>query len=208
MVPVTMEATPAAPAPALRGPDQNGTPVAAVPDSGAVTVRERLARPVDVPRARRPGAATLAGVAAVAGAAALALGGLALVSAIAANGSDGEALTAEARRAIALLSRPSTERIPLEGSAGSLVLAVGSGARGVLVLDGLALAPSKKAYEAWIVGPADNVPRPAALFSGAEKVVPLSRPVARGATVGVTVENAVGVDAPTQRLRLVAQRAS
>jgi Anti-sigma-K factor rskA len=205
MVPVTMEATAAAPA--LRGPDHNGS-TPAVPEPGATTARERIARPVELPPARRPTAAVLGGLAAVAGAAAVALGVLAVVSDIYGNNPDAGAVAAESQQAIGLLSRPGTVRIPLEGSGGSVVLAVASGARGVLVLDGLAPAPSGKAYEAWVVGPGETVPTPAAVFSGSETMVSLSRPVPLGATVGITVESSVGVDAPTQRLRFAAQRST
>jgi hypothetical protein len=86
------------------------------------------------------------------------------------------------------------------------VLAVGSAGRAVLVLRGLEPAPSGKKYEAWVLDPAGGTPDPAGLFSGGERVVELTRPVPAGTSVAVTVEDAVGSDTPTRRLRLVARR--
>jgi hypothetical protein len=135
---------------------------------------------------------------------------LATFAFLAALDDDGtSATTAAARdsgRALALLSKPSTERVPVAGSQGALVLAVGSGGRAVLVLRGLEPAPSGRVYEAWVVDPAGGAPDPAGIFSAGERIVELTRPVPVGATVAVTVEDAVGSDTPTQPLRLVARR--
>ena len=207
MVPVTMEAGALSPLP---GPASNGAAVAvaepapeAQPD---VRARERIARPLELPPARRPSAATIAALAAVAGLLALALGIFAFLWAL--DGSSAAAAARDSGRALGLLSKPSTERVPLAGSQGALVLAVGSGGRAVLVLRGLEPAPSGKTYEAWVLGAAGGAPDPAGLFSGDERVVELAHPVPVGASVAVTLEDAVGSDTPTERLRLVARRSS
>jgi hypothetical protein len=193
-------------APQIR-PERNGSAVAS-PTPEATALRERVARPVELPGESWPSTATLAGIALAVAGAAIVLVSLALALQLRGDGgSDPGTADAETRRAIGLLSKQSTERIPLEGTKGAVVLAVGTGGLAALVLDDLAPAPAGKAFEAWVVGPAGGPPSPAAVFSGEERVVLLSRPVPAGATVGVTVESAVGVDAPTQRLRLVATRA-
>jgi hypothetical protein len=188
------------------GPEGNGSAVAlATPD--ATALRERVARPVELPGESWPSTATLAGIALAVAGAAIVLVAVALALQVRGDGETGSgAADAETQRALALLSKPSTERIPLERTNGAIVLAVGTGGLAALVLDDLAPAPAGKAFEAWVVGPGGST-APAAVFSGEEKVVLLSRPVPAGATVGVTVESAAGVDAPTQPLRLVATRA-
>jgi hypothetical protein len=166
-----------------------------------------VSRPVELPPARRPGPATIGLLAGVAGLLALALGTFAVLSALDDEGSSATVAAArDSGRALALLSKPSTERVPVVGSQGALVLAVGSGGRAVLVLRGLEPAPSGRVYEAWVVDPVGGPPDPAGLFSGSERVVELTRPVPVGATVAVTVEDVVGSDTPTQPLRLVAVR--
>jgi hypothetical protein len=203
MVSVAMEATPLAP---LAVPESNGSAAALVGDT-ATNVRERVARPLELPPARKPDAATLGALAGVAGIGAVALGVLALVLGFGGDSSASAPASTDATRAIGLLAKPSTVRVPLTGSAGTVVLAVGSGGRSVLVLKGLAPAPSGWAYQAWVLG-RTGTPRPAAVFSGDERVVPLSLRVPPGATVGVSVEDAAGVDAPTAPLRYSAQRES
>jgi hypothetical protein len=114
----------------------------------------------------------------------------------------------EAAQAISLLSKPTTARIPLAGSDGSATLAVAANGRAILVLDGLGFAPVGRAYQAWVQTPTARSPRPlsAAVFTGVETVVPLTARVTPGSTVGVTIERAGGAAAPTQPLRLLAQR--
>ena len=204
MVPVTMEAGALSPLHGPgHGPGSNGS-ASAVAEPEAPS--ERVARPIELPRERRPRASTLGALAAVAGVAAVVLGTLAFLSALERDASADDPAARDARRAIGLLSKPSTDRIPFAGSGGGLVLAVGSGGRGVLLLRGLEPAPSGRTYEVWVVGPAGGAPDPDVLFSGNEKVVELARPVPEGSSVGVTVEDAVGADTPTQPLRLVASR--
>jgi anti-sigma-K factor RskA len=99
--------------------------------------------------------------------------------------------------ALAILSDPNAQRIPLDGGNG--VVAVGRDGEGVLVVHRLAAAPSGKTYEAWVIPPGGK-PVAAGLFKGGDgtTVVRLQRSVTRGSTVAATIERAGGVDAPTQ----------
>jgi anti-sigma factor RsiW len=64
------------------------------------------------------------------------------------------------------------------------------------VVSGFDRAPVGKAYEIWVID--GGRPRPAGLFAGGGKqVVTLTRPVAPGSTVAVTLERARGARAPT-----------
>ena len=110
-------------------------------------------------------------------------------------------------RTIALLSKPSTKRVPLDGSGGRIVLAVGAGGRGWLVLDGLPAAPRGKSYEAWVIRPRATAALPAAVFVGRETLVPLAVPVRPGSILAITVERRGGVEAPTRTPLYVAQLA-
>ena len=203
---VVAKVEPTAAAPALRWLDHNGSSPSSSETTEA-TVRERGTEPVELPRARRPSGATLAGLAALAGFAAIALGAWALESGAGSNGSaaGGSARIAEAEQVISLLSKPSTQRIPLAGSAGRIILVVGASGRSVLVLDDLEPALAGKAYQAWVVDPTEKAPISAAVFSGTERAVPLSELVEPGSAVGVTVERAGGVPAPTRSFTLVAR---
>jgi anti-sigma-K factor RskA len=99
--------------------------------------------------------------------------------------------------ALAILSDPATRRVPLDGGNG--VVAVDRTGKGVLVVDRLASAPSGKTYEAWVIPPG-GAPKAAGIFGGGGKttVVRLEHPVTRGSMIAVTVEQAGGVEAPTQ----------
>ena len=151
---------------------------------------------------------TLATFAMLAGMAALGLGAWAFVSEARSQDTlarvEAPAASATAR-ALALLSRPTTQRLPLAGSEERVVLAATPDGRAVLVLDGLAPAPAGRAYKAWLIAATLKVTGAAAVFSGRERVVPLAGRVAPGAGVGVTLEPE-GVPAPTRRIRLVARR--
>ena len=174
----------------------------------ATTLPERVARPIELPAERWPGTATLGGIAVAVAGLAIVLAALALglwLAGDSAGGNEAGVTDADARLALGLLTKPSTERVPLARTNDAVVLAVGNGGLAALVLDGLAPAPSGKAYEAWVVGPS-GAPVPAAVFGGDESVVLLSRSVPTGATGAVTMESADGVDAPTKPLRLVATR--
>lgn len=154
--------------------------------------------PVEVPRGQRPSAIVLAVLGTVAGIAAMALGAFAVFSA--GTSSDGDtpaaaapvaaAPTAVEARALALLAKPSTERITFSGSGGRLVLAVGSGGRAAILVRGLTRRPAAKPYHAWVVAPR-AAPVRAASFVGTERAVFLSaRMPAEGSVVVSTVRPA------------------
>jgi anti-sigma-K factor RskA len=98
---------------------------------------------------------------------------------------------------VVALSDPNAERIPLEGADGILVVDDES-SEGWVLVNGLDEAPDGKTYEAWVIEDGDAVA--AGLFSGGDDrtVVPLTVPVPEGAIVAVTVEEAGGVEQPTQ----------
>ena len=105
------------------------------------------------------------------------------------------------RRVLALLAKPSTERIAFTGSRG-LVLAVGSGGRAAILVRGLERAEVGKPYRAWIVAPG-AAPSRAAQFLGVERAVFLS------GTLGPTASVVVSTTRPAARLgqnRFVAVR--
>jgi hypothetical protein len=201
IVPVAMETAVA------RMPERNGSgpesePHAPVVEASAPQVVARP--PVELPPSKRPDSTTLLGLAGAAGLAAAVLAALALAFAL--DEGDSSTLPAEDGEALALLAESGSERIPLAGAAGRMVLAVGAGSHAVILLDALEPAPEGKTYEAWVVGPGETTPLPAGLFSASERSVPLRRPVAPGATVGVTIEDAVGADTPSGRFLLAARR--
>jgi anti-sigma-K factor RskA len=113
----------------------------------------------------------------------------------------------QANEALIALIDPSASHFALEGADGVLVVDQESG-EGKLVISGLASAPSDKTYEAWVIEGDQAVP--AGLFSGGEDqtVVPLTEPVPEGAIVAVTVEQAGGVDAPTQQPIITSEQAA
>lgn len=190
--------------------DRNGSaPVlVAMPAPSEPELRERL-QSSTLPRRRGLSGSTLAALATVAGLGAMALGSWAFVAELrsdTAPQADAGSSAATVERALALLSKPGTQRIPLIGSAGSMVLAVGPGGRAVLVLDGVEPAPAGESYQAWLIGQNGKVTASAGVFGGEEAVVPLSQLVAPGAAIGVTLERAGGAPAPTRRLTLVARR--
>lgn len=168
---------------------------------------------VEVPRARRPTPLSLAALGVLAGIAAMALGAAAVLSAGSSTDLDEgtarpapqtqpiSAVPSVERRVLALLAKPSTERIAFTGSRG-LVLAVGSGGRAAILVRGLAPAGVGKPYRAWIVAPG-AAPAQAAQFVGAERAVFLSRNLGPRASVVVSTAR------PASRLaqnRVVATR--
>ena len=169
---------------------------------------------VDVPRARRPSPLALATLGVLAGVAAMALGAAAVLSAGASTeksppagarpalqSSKAPVVSPVERRALALLAKPSTERIAFTGSPG-LVLAVGSGGRAAILVRGLERAEVGKLYRAWIVAPG-AAPIRAAQFVGIERAVFLSGSLGPRASVVVSTTR------PAARLgqnRLVAVR--
>ena len=74
------------------------------------------------------------------------------------------------------------------------------------MLHGLEPAVVGKAYQAWVVDPAEKAATSAAVFTGTERAVPLSEPVELGSAVGVTIERAGGVPAPSRNFTLIARR--
>jgi hypothetical protein len=196
------------PAPAeVSGPA--GSPTTSSPGRSAappVRVREQ----VELPPERRLSAATLAGLAAAAGIAAIVLGGWAFVTGVGdepgGTASGQEAAPPGFQEAVALLARPGAERLRLRGSVGRIVLVVQPGDHAALVLNGLGEAPSGWAYQAWVTPPRSLTPRSSGLFSGREIVVPLATSVRPGATVSVTLEPATGSLAPTRPPKLVVER--
>jgi hypothetical protein len=205
------EAIPAAPV-ALR-PDSNGSPPAG---QEAPPPRARVGDlgPVVLPPRRRLSGPVLAVIAAIVGVAAVSLAATALVASLesedgtaAMEQTTGDSVSA-AQQALSLLSKPSTQRLPIANSGGRVILAVGVSGRGVLVLDGLGLPPAGKAYQAWVIRPKAKAPASAAVFSGAEAIVPLSVAVEPGAVVAITIERAGGAKAPSNTPKLVTQPAT
>jgi anti-sigma-K factor RskA len=103
-------------------------------------------------------------------------------------------------RVVAILTQQGAQQIPTKGGSGLLV--VSPTRKAVLVANNLAPADHGKTYEAWVVRGARA--QPAGLFRGGagSKVVELTRPVAPGAIVGVTLEHAGGSPTPTGTMLL------
>ncbi|MBA3376963.1 MAG: anti-sigma factor [Gaiellaceae bacterium] len=191
--------------------DSNGSARTVVGAEPSVTRASTLG-PVELPPNRRPSGTTLAVFAALLGVAAIALGTTALVASLdsddTAEATSQATTVSEADKAISLLSKPSTQRMPVANSGGRIILAIGADGRGVLVLDGLKAPPAGKAYQAWVIKPKAKAPLSAALFSGVETIVPLTVSVKAGSVVAITIERAGGMPAPTQTPTLVAEPAT
>jgi hypothetical protein len=187
--------------------DQNGSNADSFEGATAAPTKVDV-RTVELPPKRGMSGAAIAALAALAGVAAIVLGSWAFVTSVRSDGggSAGQAQAqSQSQQVISLLSKPSTHRVAVDGSAGRIILAVGARGRGYLVLDGLGLAPAGKSYQAWVIRPGAKAPASAAVFAGTEMIVPLSVAVRPGAVVAITIENAGGVLAPTQTPKLVAQ---
>lgn len=200
MVVASMEVTPV---PAQRRFDQKGSRTGSSEPSGAEPPKAVVGT-VELPPRKGLSGATIAALAALAGASAILLGSWAFVSSVRSD-HETTADAAQSQQVISLLSKPSTQRVPLDGSAGRITLAVGTGGRGFLVLDGLGLAPTGKSYQAWVIEPTAKVPASAAVFAGTEMLVPMSVAVRPGAVVAITIERAGGAPAPTHKPKLLAQ---
>ena len=200
MVVATMEVTPV---PVTRPFDGNGSQAGSSEPSSAEPPKVVVGA-VELPRRQGLSGGTIAALGALAGVGAILLGSWAFVSSVR---SDGETApdTAQSERVISLLSKPSTRRVPVDGSSGRIILAVGTAGRAYLVLDGLGLASTGKSYQAWVIKPNVKAPASAAVFAGTEMIVPLSVAVQPGAVVAITIERAGGVPSPTQTPKLVAQ---
>jgi hypothetical protein len=94
-------------------------------------------------------------------------------------------------RVLALLAKPSTQRIVFSRSGGRLVLAVGSGGRAAILVRGLERAAPGKPYVAWVLAPGSR-PVAAARFVGGERAVFLSRRIRPKTSVVVSIERPVG----------------
>ena len=153
----------------------------------------RSERPNVVPLRRRFGLPAVSSVAAVAAVVAIGLG-------VWATSMAGDLDDAEEE--LAVLGDPSAQ--VFEAADGEARLVVTPAGEAALVVRSLPAAPEGKDYEIWVFE--DEVPRPAGLFDEAG-VALLSRPVARGQTVAVTLEQEGGVDAPTGEALLTTTRA-
>ena len=177
-------------------------------------------KPAEAPRPTRPSPTPLIALALLAGIGAIVLSGIAVVAATrtiedtpapasepvsepkpapAAKPAVPRPLPQVERQALALLAKPSTDRVPFRGSAGRLVLVVGSGGRAAILLRGFERAPAEWPYYAWIVGRSGKPVR-AARFTGSERAVFLSRPVGRGASVVVAPDRAAALEPESARL--------
>jgi hypothetical protein len=176
-------------------------------DAEAVGTTPNAWSPVEGPHARRPTPTVLVVLASCAGVGALLLGLLAGVFAL--SGSDepsAPAVTATSvaqptveQRALALLAKPSTERIVFRGSGGRLLLAVGSGGRAAVLVRGLE-RPVGSLYGAWVVG--SSRPIRAASLDGTERAVFLSVPLRPHESVVVSQNRPTGLNAATQLVAL------
>jgi hypothetical protein len=162
-----------------------------------------------LPREGLLSGSTLLGVAAAVGLLAVGLG----IYAFASRESKTSTVTVTVSRpaptveqALTRIASQTTERIPLAHSVGRIVLAVTPNGRALLVVHGLGPAPAGKVYQAWVIPPGKTAPVSAAVFRGAELVVPLGRLVEPGAVVAVTLERAGGAAGPSHAPTLVAKR--
>jgi hypothetical protein len=180
------------------------TPLAALDGDaqGAAGATLTAWSPVDVPRARRPTPTTLVVLASCAGVGALLLGLLAGVFALSRSDeptSSSFAQPTAEQQALALLAKPSTERIVFRGSGGRLLLAVGSAGRAAILIHGLEPAAGQP-YGAWVVG--SSRPIRAARFEGVERAVFLSVPLRPHESVVVSQNRPTGLNAASQLVAL------
>ena len=103
------------------------------------------------------------------------------------------------RQALALLAKPSTDRVVFRGSRGHLVLVVGSGGRAAILIRGFARADAGWPYYAWVVG-ASGKPVRAARFTGAERAVFLSALVGRKDSVVVAPDRVAALRPRSARI--------
>jgi anti-sigma-K factor RskA len=188
------------------------TPQPAAPESARLESARLESSPLEsvLPAGRRGlSGTTLAAIATIVGIAAIGLGAWAVALSLKDENGSGATAAVElqgVQRVVSLLSKPSTERIPLRGSSGKITLVVGARGYGVLVVDGLSQAPGGKSFQAWVIRPNADPPKSAAVFSAQDALVPLTTRVPVGAAVAITLERAGGARTPTQTPKLVAQR--
>jgi anti-sigma-K factor RskA len=139
---------------------------------------------VEIPEPRRPSPAPLVVLGLLAGIAAMAVGAVAVVSAARSVEEPAPPAPATAaatlrveQQVLALLAKPSTDRVVFHGSGGQLLLVVGSAGRAAILVRGFERAPAGRPYRAWVVGA--GKPVRAGTFTGAERAVFLSVPVLR-----------------------------
>jgi hypothetical protein len=167
---------------------------------------------LEVPRPKRPTWPTLAALAIVSGIGAVGLGAWAVFTEVREDAGTTAATTAETTAdpamewSLAVLADSKVERYPLEHSVERIALVVDRRGRAVITLDGLGLPPEGSIYQAWLVQPGSATPTAVATFDASARVIPLSRTVAHGARVGVTLERGDGAIRPSRPLRLVALR--
>ena len=115
------------------------------------------------------------------------------------TGSSASALNALAERqarAISIMAQPGATRLPVAGAEERLLLIVGMEGDAVLLVSRLDRAPAGRTYEIWVIE--GETPRPAGLFrGGSDVVIPLTRPVPKGAVVALTLEPLGGSPSPT-----------
>ena len=155
---------------------------------------------VEIPEPRRPSPAPLVVLGLLAGIAAMVVGAFAVVSA--ARSAEEPAPPAPAtptaaatprveQQVLALLAKPSTDRVVFHGSGGQLLLVVGSAGRAAILVRGFERAPASRPYRAWVVGA--GKPVRAGTFTGAERAVFLSVPVLRQERVVIARDRAAAL---------------
>ena len=155
---------------------------------------------VEIPEPRRPSPAPLVVLGLLAGIAAMVVGAFAVVSA--ARSAEEPAPPAPAtptaaatprveQQVLALLAKPSTDRVVFHGSGGQLLLVVGSAGRAAILVRGFERAPAGRPYRAWVVGA--GKPVRAGTFTGAERAVFLSVPVLRQERVVIARDRAAAL---------------
>lgn len=160
-------------------------------------------KPIDLPAPRRPSPIPLVLLALIAGIGAMVLGGVAVVAAT--RSTDAQPAPRATppvkvvssptpkveRQALALLAKPSTERIVFRGSRGQLVLVVGSAGRAAILVRGFERAPVDWPSYAWVVR--DGKIARTARFTGTERAVFLSAPVRRRDSVVIAPDRATAL---------------
>ena len=173
-------------------------------DTAALPETPMALAPIELDRETRPSWPTLAALAVVTGLAALGLGIWAAVEQVRVE--EPVAATGGVDESLAVLTDSSAERYPLRGSVNRIVLVVAADGRAALTLDGLGVPAPGTTYRAWLVAPGSATPLAAGAFDASVPVVQLTRRVASGARVAVTLEPATGAARPSRPLRLVAVR--
>jgi hypothetical protein len=177
----------------VRLPERPGTVEATPP-------RPLALPPLELPRGRRPGWATLAALAIVTGLAAIGVGAWSVATEPRSEPAPAPDTTVE--RALAVLADSSAERRPLRGSVGRIAVVVTAPGDAVLALDGLGPAPAGSTYRVWLVPRGSATPVGDAAFDASARVVPLERRVPRGTRVAVTLEPSADTLRPSRPLRL------